>query len=197
MIRAIIFDCFGVLTGDIWKEFVLGLPEEQQEPARELNRAHDRMAISLQEFSQAIYELTGHEPQVIESLISSDMVKNTNLLEYIAHLKKDYKIGLLSNVGSNWIRESFLSQQEQQLFDDFVLSYEVRLIKPDREIYKLAASRLKVSPSECIFIDDGLQNCEGAKSTGMGAVLYKDFRQFTSDLEALLTDPLADTNNNS
>lgn len=186
MIKAIIFDCFGVLTTDIWKEFVQSLPEEQQEPARELNRAHDRNAISLQDFTHAVYELTGSEPKTIESLISADMEKNEKLLDYIRELSQNYKIGLVSNVGSNWIRERFLNDSEQALFDEFILSYEVGLIKPEPEIYNLAASRLGVEPEECVFIDDGEMNCHGAEAVGMKAILYSSFAKFKPELERLL-----------
>ena len=38
VIKAIIFDCFGVLTADQWHEFRLQLPREEQSAASELNQ---------------------------------------------------------------------------------------------------------------------------------------------------------------
>jgi hypothetical protein len=47
MIRAIIFDCFGVLTTDKWKEFVATLPVRASiSPATDLNHALDKVVLS-------------------------------------------------------------------------------------------------------------------------------------------------------
>lgn len=187
MIKAVIFDCFGVLTGDRWKEFVLSLPETQQGPARDLNHALDSGFIDLKEFLQSIHELTGKSVQEVDGVINSEMHKNIPLLEYIKVLSNKYKIGLLSNVSSNWIREEFLSASETKLFDDVLLSYEAGTTKPDPAIYHLAAKRLDVEPSECVFIDDGIFNCQGARDVGMQAIAYKSFVQCRNELEKLLT----------
>lgn len=182
MIKGIIFDCFGVLTGDLWKEFVASLPPDQQEPARELNRALDRGILGLEEFSKEIHALTGRQPEQVEAVINAEMAKNAPLMEYIAELHKTYKLALLSNISSNWVREVFLSQEEQALFEAIVLSYEVGMVKPDERIYKLTAERLGINPDECVFIDDGVVNCRAAQATGMKAVVYDNFLQMKAEL---------------
>lgn len=186
MIKAIIFDCFGVLTGDKWKEFVGSLPESQREAARELNRALDRGQLSLADFSKEMYDLTGHLPKEVENVINAEMAKNTNLLEYIKQLSKAHKISLLSNVSSNWIREHFLSNSEVAYFDDMVLSYDVGMVKPDPSIFALAAERLDARLDECVLIDDGVGNCEGARKVGMQAIVYHNFTQCKNELNKLL-----------
>ncbi|MDQ5886229.1 MAG: glucose-phosphatase [Patescibacteria group bacterium] len=186
MIKAIIFDCFGVLTTDKWKEFVASLPKEQILPATDLNHALDKGFISQAEFFEQINLLTGRTPERVESVINPDAIKNVQLLEYIMQLKKKYKIGMLSNISSNWVRESFLSKTEQQLFDDMVLSFEVGLIKPEIAIYELAASRLNTQPSDCLFIDDSSGHCHAAIQSGMRAIIYNDFMQFRKDIQTVL-----------
>src|SRR5882762_4506135 len=101
MIKAIIFDCFGVLTTDKWKEFVATLPESQKQPARDLNHAYDGGFITEEEFITKIQELTGQNPGEVEKIPSSEVAKNNELLNYIEGLKPTYKIGLLSNIASN------------------------------------------------------------------------------------------------
>lgn len=186
MIRAIIFDCFGVLTADKWREFTATLQDEQREQAHELNRAYGGGFISKSEFLKAVEGLTGRIPQDIDDMLDNETAKNTELLAYIAELKPNYKIGLLSNIASNWIRDHFLSQEEQNLFDDFVFSYEVRMTKPDRRMFNLAAERLGVRPEECILIDDVERYCEAAKELGMYFVQYQDFAQAKSGIEKIL-----------
>ncbi len=188
MIKAVIFDCFGVLTGDVWKEFVLSLPEEQKQPARDLNHALDRGFLDEKEFTAKIHELTGATPEKVEHIINAEMGKNKATFDFIRSLKKTKKIGLLSNVSSNWVRETFLSPNEAELFDDILLSYEVGMIKPEPELFKIAADRLGVEINECILVDDGLMNCKGAENVGMKAVYYHDFDQFEVEINKLLAN---------
>lgn len=188
MIKAILFDCFGVLTADTWREFTATLPDEQRAQASELNRQYGAAYISKDDFLQAIEELTGNRPDHIDRLIDNETTKNLALLDYIASLKAQYKVALVSNVGTNWIRENFLTQDEQKLFDEFILSYEVRVAKPDPEIFRISADRLGVELSECVLIDDVEYYCQIAESIGMKAVCYEDFKQAKTEIDKLLAN---------
>ncbi len=187
MIKAIIFDCFGVLTSDLWKEFCAGLPDDVDVgKARELNRQYDAAVISRKEFLDQVFEITGHKPPEVESLLDAETTKNKKLLEYIKKLKKSYKIGLLSNVGSNWITDEFLNNDEKLLFDDIIFSHSVRLAKPDPKIFQVATERIGLAPQEIIFIDDSEVHCHGAQSIGMKTIVYKNFVDMKHRLEELL-----------
>jgi len=73
------------------------------------------------------------------------------------------------------------------MFDDVLLSYRYGIVKPQPEIYKMAAHRLRVSPSQALFIDDSLGHCQGAERAGMKAIAYQDFAQLKKDLENSLS----------
>lgn len=83
---------------------------------------------------------------------------------------KDIKLGLISNADcidcKHWNQSPLF-----RYFNDSVFSCNVGLLKPDRQIYKLAMQRLNVSPEQCLFVGDGGSNelC-GAKSVGMGTI---------------------------
>lgn len=51
--------------------------------------------------------------------------------------------------------------------DVVVSSAEVGVAKPDRRIYEIAAEQAGVAPERCLFIDDRLENVEGARAVGM------------------------------
>lgn len=188
MIRAIIFDCFGVLTTDLWRAFLDALPAGVDiDRARELNRALDAGIITRQEFIEEIEQLTGKRPPVVETLRHGEFVKNEQLIGYIRELKQSYAIGMISNISSNWIREHLLSADEQQLFDIMVLSHEVGMTKPDPTIYLHAAEMLGIAASECVFLDDSEGHCDGARAVGMHAITYKDFNQAKRELNELLS----------
>ena len=189
MIKAIIFDCFGVLTTDHWKEFCAKLPPGKiVEQAKAFNHDYDAGQLSSDEFVERIYKLTGRRVEQIETKTEiSD--KNYKLLQYITTLKPQYKIGLLSNIASNWVRDTFLTPKEQKLFDDMTLSFEVGMTKPDHRIYRLACERLNVRPKETILIDDINHYCQAAKEVGLKTVVYEDFIKMKQELEKLLADP--------
>jgi HAD superfamily hydrolase (TIGR01509 family) len=186
MVKAIIFDCFGVLTTDYWKEFTAKLTPEKLEQARGLMYQYDSGRIERTDFLSRIEEVTGQKPHAIEQMLWGERVKNEELLDYIRQLKTSCKIGLLSNIGSNWIRQTFLTEDEQALFDDMVLSYEVKLAKPDPEIFELAAERLGVKPAECVMVDDSEGHCSAAARAGMKFVYYENLEQLKRDLAPLL-----------
>lgn len=188
MIKAIIFDCFGVLTEDAWRAFCASLPPgEGLQKSKELNHQYDAGLITLKDFVDGVEQATGHESkQIVDIIMHKEFSKNIILIDYIKSLKSHYKIGLISNIATNWVRDDFLSLEEQSLFDDMVLSFEVGTTKPDPRIYEMAANRLGVEPSECVFIDDIERYCQAAQAVGMNAIVYKDFNQMKTDLEALL-----------
>lgn len=188
MIKAIIFDCFGVLTEDAWRAFCRTLPRgEVLAKAKELNRQYDSALITMEQFVEQIHEVTGQKIALVEDSINNpEPHKNLELLSYIEKLKSKYKIGLISNVGTNWIRDYFLSADEQKLFDSMIMSFEVGVTKPEPEIYKMAAEKLGVSPNHCAFVDDIPRYVEAAEAVGMSGVVYDDFDHFKTDLEKIL-----------
>src|SRR5579871_508803 len=185
MIKAVIFDCFGVLTKDWWLEFCSSLPAGPVlDQAKELNHQYDAGQLNLKEFVEKLHEVTGKEARPIEGIFTKpEVVRNVQVFDYIKELKKKYKIGLISNIGTTWITDHFMSDEEQALFDSMVMSFEAGTTKPDPRIYKLAAKRLGVEPEECIFIDDQPGYVAAALGVGMKAVAYKGFDQMKSEVE--------------
>src|SRR3989344_2239007 len=185
MVKAIIFDCFGVLTSDSWREFVDDIQDEKiADEVRHLNRLYDSRHLALDDFLDRAEKKTGTDRGKLAMLINNQgkgAGKNIVLIRFIAELHKNYKISLLSNIGSNWIRESFLEPDEQALFDDMVLSFEVGITKPDPQIFKLACQRLNVTPKEAIFVDDVSAYCEVAGSLGMRSIVYDNFSKMKQE----------------
>ena len=54
-----------------------------------------------------------------------------------------------------------------------MISSEVGLRKPDPAIYELAAERLGLPPSACVFVDDLPGNLKPARALGMATVLHR------------------------
>lgn len=188
MIKAIIFDCFGVLSSGTWQTFWQSLPTaEQQKRAGELNRAFDAGHIDKQTFLEELQKLTSIPSPIIEKEVIEDQTeKNRELLDYIRTLRGTYKLSILSNISSNWIKDTFLTEEEQALFDDILASHEVGVTKPDPRVFKLACGRLGVEPNEAVLVDDIERYCTAAAELGMKTVVYKNFQQCKRELGTLL-----------
>jgi putative hydrolase of the HAD superfamily len=188
MIKAVIFDCFGVLTTDTWKEFTATLPQSQKASATSLNHAYGAGAMTKPEFLQAVQDLTGKQPKYVDNMLDNETAKNSELLAYIKELGKSYKIALLSNVATNWIRDYFLTAEEQAMFHTMVFSFEIGTTKPDPRMFQSVAERLKVSPGECVMVDDVERYCAAAENLGMKSICYQNFNQMKAELEKILAD---------
>ncbi len=111
---------------------------------------------------------------------------NTELIDYLRHLRPRYQTALLSNsfVGA---REK---EQERYQFGDLVdlivYSHEVGLAKPDRRIFTLTCERLSVQPAEMIFLDDCEPHIAAAHALGIHAILFQNTVQAISDIESML-----------
>ena len=189
MIKAIIFDCFGVLTTDQWRAFVDSLPPDiDTAKARELNRQYDAGLLTAHEFIDQVAALTDQSPEKVAALLDNEANKNAMLLGYIGQLRNHgYRIGMISNVGTDWITKTFLTAEEQALFDDMIFSYEVGMTKPDPRIFHMACERLAVPPEEAVFVDDIASYCTSAEQEGLQTIVYEDFRQFKSALLQILS----------
>ncbi len=187
MIKAVIFDLFGVLTTDSWQAFVDQLPPEvDKERVHELNHQRAAGFINEVEFTEQLGQLTNKTSEQINDELRGEVAKNTALLDYIREIKQHFSIGLLSNIASNWVRESFLTEEEQSLFDEMILSFEVGMTKPDQRIFMLACERLRVGPHEAVLVDDIESYCQAARAEGMQAVVYRDLQQLKTELRGIL-----------
>ena len=190
MIKAIIFDCFGVLATDGWLPFrdkYFGKDQELFSKVTQLNREVDGGFSSFDAFIGRVSKLAGISQKYAKEQIENN-VPNEKLFEFIRKsLKPNYKIGMLSNAAANWLSEIFLPQQVN-LFDAVSLSYEARVLKPDKEAYMIIARKLDVLPSECVFIDDQKRYCDGAGQVGMKAINYTDLEDLKNELATLLNE---------
>ncbi len=193
MIKAIIFDCFGVLVAGSLEQFIDKHFSKNEELSERAHAINDQASLGRISYDQQLYYFASMANiDIAQARAEMDTnPRNNLLLSYIKdNLKGSYKLGFLSNASDNWL-ESLFEKDDINLFNDFVLSYAVGMAKPDVRIYELAAKRLGVEPESCLFVDDIARYCEAAELAGMKAIHYKSFRQFLSEINKLLE--VADT----
>jgi putative hydrolase of the HAD superfamily len=113
----------------------------------------------------------------------------TEKLEMQAVLKeiknRGHRLALLSNtcpIHIDWIAKHF---QVLEFFDDLFYSFELKSMKPDKDIYLKAIKALGVEASDCFFTDDLQDNVKAAKELGMNAVVFKELDSLVAYLEPI------------
>lgn len=91
---------------------------------------------------------------------------------------------ILSNMG-----DTVLANMQRELtwldrFDVQVWSYQLRMAKPDAEIYRHTLKQLGTKPEQTLFLDDKQVNIDAANAVGMKGVLFTNVDQLRVDLMA-------------
>ena len=123
----------------------------------------DSVAQCLAEFRGSDFETA--KSRMLEAVTYQEQVAPT--AELIAELKAaGYRLFVLSNMSKDYIE--FL--REMPVFKHFegeIVSCEVGLIKPEREIYNLLLDRYNLVPEQTMFIDDRKPNVDAAAEVGI------------------------------
>jgi FMN phosphatase YigB (HAD superfamily) len=111
----------------------------------------------------------------IWSSIFTDILIPESMLE---GLRRRYRLVLVSNTNAlhfEMIRVTYSHLLRH--FDDLVLSYEVRAMKPQPEIFRAAVERAGCLPEECLYTDDIAAYIEAAKRMGIDGVQFESRTQ--------------------
>ena len=88
--------------------------------------------------------------------------------ELVADVRAVARVGCLSNTNAvhwvHWARWPFLHD-----LDFRFLSFELGLVKPDRDLFEHVAEQLPVDAAYALFLDDNLVNVEAAVAAGFQA----------------------------
>lgn len=94
-------------------------------------------------------------------------------LEALLELRQHYMVYLLSNTNNiHWkwsVEHAFphKSFRVEDYFEKIYLSYEMKMVKPDAEIFQAVLDDANILPEETLFLDDSPANCETARSLGI------------------------------
>ncbi|MEG0307155.1 MAG: HAD family phosphatase [Clostridium sp.] len=86
---------------------------------------------------------------------------------------RGYNLYYLSNFHDMAFKEINKTHGFFKLFHGGVVSYEEKLLKPEKEIYERLVERYKIIPKESIFIDDTKLNVEAAKRLGFKTIHFQ------------------------
>lgn len=143
---------------------------------------YERGEISSAEFHEHICRELGVSIPLEKMLEAVSDIFHPNLpIRNSLQLLRDrgVRLGLLSNTCEahwNWVEEHAYPTVEGW-FEFPILSFRERCMKPDIAIYQKAQQRAGVAAEQIIFVDDRLENVEGARMAGWQAHLFQHHEQ--------------------
>ena len=185
MIKAVIFDFFGVICSDDYWRFVKRdrqSDSEFSEIAKEVNLG----SINWQSFVEKVAKATNSTVQEVGRMYESEHI-DPRVVELINSLHGQYKTALITNAHHDFIDEMLTRNHIDKLFDTIVVSSREGVIKPSPEIFERTLEKLDIKPEEAIYVDDLERHVNAARQLGMNGILYKYFPEFKHTLSAALS----------
>ena len=194
MIKAVIFDLDGLLLDSeivafkVYEElgkrfnFEISLPDFMQnicgQPLRR-NVAYVNERFQLPwDLEEAVEEVLRIEKMILDEGV--DVMPGAR--ELLAYLKENkYKTAVASSSARERSMRLLEHHNLVEYFDDFVFGPEVKLGKPNPDIFLKAAEKIGVSPECCLVLEDSQAGIQAAYSAGMKVICIPDLKYPTEE----------------
>ena len=184
--KAIIWDFGGVITSSPFEAFnqfeeANGLPKDiirtinSENPDTNAWAKFESNSITIDVFNDLFlkeakakgFDIKGRD---IIKLLKGSIRKN--MVSFLRELKSDFKLGCITNNVKSSSEENNDNETKEamSLFDHIIESSIVGIRKPNPEIYMMSCDALKVSPDQCIYLDDLGINLKPARELGMTTI---------------------------
>tara|TARA_Y100000022_G_scaffold34772_2_gene28018 strand:+ start:2479 stop:3093 length:615 start_codon:yes stop_codon:yes gene_type:complete len=184
--KAIIWDFGGVITSSPFEAFnqfeeANGLPKDiirtinSENPDTNAWAKFESNSITIDVFNDLFlkeakakgFDIKGRD---IIKLLKGSIRKN--MVNFLRELKSDFKLGCITNNVKSSSEENNDNETKEamSLFDHVIESSIVGIRKPNPEIYMMSCDALKVSPDQCIYLDDLGINLKPARELGMTTI---------------------------
>lgn len=90
-------------------------------------------------------------------------------LDFVSEVRAQVPVGFLSNTNAVQWGANYEASPITEAFEHRFLSFELGMVKPDREIFDAVAARLPVPRERVLFLDDNAVNIDAAGAAGFEA----------------------------
>ena len=183
-------DQTGITTEVLGKGMQAATKANGENPLFEMERGEITEVAFLEQLTDSLEPLLGHRPEMhrFKEIYFEALRPNQPMIELMRELKAEgYRMAMLTNNVREWepLWRSMLPVDE--IFETVVDSGFVGCRKPESRIYALTLERIDLPAETCLFVDDVLVNCEGARKAGIEAVHFQDNDQATAEIRAALS----------
>ena len=194
-LSALIFDFGGVIVRTEDR-----LPREQL--AEELNMTYEQLSdaifasessrlaslgrITAEEHWEAVRQALGvteNDLPRIRDLFWAGDTLDFDLVDLIRSFRPQYRTALLSNAWGD-LRGMLTGYWKiADAFDEIVISAEEGVVKPYPQIYQITLERLHLEPGQAVFVDDFIENVQGAQAVGMQTIHFRSIDQIRAEIK--------------
>lgn len=115
--------------------------------------------------------------------------ENTNMKEFLSKISNDerFELFMLSNTDSEHMK--FLNKNFPYInvIKKRILSFKVKMLKPDRRIFQYTIKKYKLLPKETLFIDDLKENVISAENLGINTIRYTAHDSFLKQFNKIIS----------
>jgi len=182
-------DQTGITTEVLGKAMQAATEANGDNPLFEMERGEISEVAFLDQLTESLEPLLGHRPEMhrFKEIYFEALEPNPPMIDLMRELKEGgYRMAMLTNNVREWepLWRSMLPVDE--IFETVVDSGFVGCRKPESRIYALTLERIGLPAEACLFVDDVLVNCEGARKAGIEAVHFEDNEQAIGEIRAAL-----------
>ena len=194
MIKAVLFDMDGVIAEtehvhvEAEKQTLLkyGVQITEDELHRYTGTTAKQMFMELiakYKLDTTFEKIFNEKEEIMFKLLEMDTQPVKGVIELICKLKeKHLKLAVASSSHRRLVQYVLRKLEITELFDSIISAEDVARGKPDPEIFLMSAKRLKVSPAECLVVEDAKLGVEAAKEAGMKCLGYRNPHSGNQDL---------------
>ncbi len=190
-IEVVLFDMGGVLVklGNLDEELGVHNMTSQEFWDRWLTspavRSLERGDADVDGFADALvveFGLDMERSEVIDRFTGVPRGLFPGAVELVRSVPDAVRTGVLSNTNKVHWETQPDNEIMRALFQHNFVSYQIGLMKPDREIYDHVIDELGTEPATILFIDDNQMNVDGARAAGMRSEVAKGPEQASAVL---------------
>ncbi len=197
-IKTIIFDLGGVLVD--WNPEYIYLKEfngdrikmrwffdnictsswnEQQDGGKLMKEATKERVKLFPKYKRLIEMFYGRWEEMLKEEISGTV-------KILRDLKRNnYRLIALTNWSAETFPIAIKKYKFLKLFEGIVVSGEIKMLKPFKEIYDFTLEKYNLDPKECVFIDDRLDNIQGAVRCGINGIQFESPEKLINEFKKL------------
>lgn len=197
MINTVIFDIGNVLAIADWPKVFerMGIDSDVFEPVANATvrsrywKEFDRGVLDYDRIVEGcIMSAPSYEKEIRRLFDNLDKI--VEVTDYASEWIKYYRDkGFHTYILSNFAKKAFEACEDNFDFlkyvEGAVVSYRVKLIKPDSLIYEKLISMYDINPPQAIFVDDLQENVQAAENLGFNGVVFKSREQADREIEAI------------
>ena len=152
---------------------------EQQDEGKLMKKATQERVKLFPEYKRLIEMFYGRWEEMLKEEISGTV----KILENLK--RNNYRLIALTNWSAETFPIAIKKYKFLKLFEGIVVSGEIKMLKPFKEIYDFTLKKYNLDPKECVFIDDRLENIQGAVRCGINGIQFESHEKLINELKKI------------